>query len=506
MLEFPFAYEKIAPTTWTYLSSLLMLALFFKFNRFWSIRNLDLILIILLSPGIVLIDYGRQLEQRAIEANYLETQAGADPALDESSPSVDSQAAIDADPAVTANEPSADEGSNVRNGLMFRAERNQRIGYYWLLSMCLVLLVRALIDPWLTRRPLLAPNLSVGGLVFLLISLMAFLFANILTAQPSADDLAAVRSTIKMVQREIAEEDETLELRKRGPGLPLFQLFPIIPTFSSSQELMQTDADQDLHISRYAIGSKSLAIVSQTAIVLGLMFIGIWHFNDSVTGFAMACIYLMLPYTAQYMGHVIHVLPGALLVWAVASFRRPWISGACVGLATGVVYYPLFLLPLWISFYWERGCKRFVGGVLISIAVCVTTLAFTSLDYEHFNQQVQATFGFWFPLMDGLEGIWGLGWDSSYRLPILVAFVALCVSFAFWPSEKNIGTLFSYSCVVMLGVQFWHGFEGGLIMAWFLPLALMAFFRPNTASRHARNELREKRAAKPESAEDLIGA
>ena len=498
MLEYPFAYEKIAPTTWTYVSSLLMLALFFKFNRFWSIRNLDLVLIILLSPGIVLIDYGRQLEQYANEASQVEFQSNlettTDPALNE----------FNADNATAQGTGAISESEQINN-LLTRGHRNQRIGYYWLLSMCMVLLIRALIDPWLSRRPLLAPNLSVGGLVFLLISLMAFLFANILTSQPTADDIAAIRSTIKMVQREIAEEDETRELRKRGPGLPLFQLFPIIPTFSNSQELMQTDTDQNLDVARFAIGSKSLAIFSQTAIVLGLIFIGIWHFKDSVTGFAMACIYLMLPYTAQYMGNVIHVLPGALLVWAIASFRRPGIAGVCVGLATGVVYYPLFLLPLWISFYWERGAKRFIGGVLISIAVCVTTLAFTSLDYEHFHQQVQATFGFWFPLMDGLEGIWGLGWDSSYRLPILVAFFALCISFVFWPSEKNLGTLFAYTCVVMLGVQFWHGFEGGLIMAWFLPMALMTFFRPNTTGRHAKNELREKRSAKPESAEDLIG-
>ena len=64
----------------------------------------------------------------------------------------------------------------------------------------------------------------------------------------------------------------------------------------------------------------------------------------------MAVIYLMLPYTALFTGHVLHVLPAALLVWALLSFNRPWAAGIFVGLATGVSYYPLFLLPLWISF------------------------------------------------------------------------------------------------------------------------------------------------------------
>ncbi|MCH7727673.1 MAG: hypothetical protein IH991_14500, partial [Planctomycetes bacterium] len=55
MSEFPLGYERIAPTTWVYLSSILMLGLFFKFNRVWSIRNLDLILLILLAPGLLLV-------------------------------------------------------------------------------------------------------------------------------------------------------------------------------------------------------------------------------------------------------------------------------------------------------------------------------------------------------------------------------------------------------------------------------------------------------------------
>ena len=47
MSEFPLGYEKIAPATWVYLSSLLMICVFFKFSRFWSVRNLDLVLLIL---------------------------------------------------------------------------------------------------------------------------------------------------------------------------------------------------------------------------------------------------------------------------------------------------------------------------------------------------------------------------------------------------------------------------------------------------------------------------
>ena len=495
MSEFPFAYEKIAPTTWAYLSSLLMLALFFKFNRFWSFRNFDLALIVLLAPGILLVDFGKRV------------QPSAGPVLQ----SVDTQSeALSVDrhalkqDVTNGARPNLTNNANLTNNSEYPGKEWLRIGYYWLLSMSLLFLIRMLIDPILVRRPMLSPNLSVGGLVFLMSSLLTFLFANVITAQPTVDDVASARSAIKMIQREAAEARETADLAKRGPGFPLFQLFPIIPTFSSGQELLAVDADEDQNVARYAIASKTLAIISQSFLVLGLIFIGSHLFKDTMIGFAMAVIYLLLPYTAQYTGHLMHVLPGALLVWAVVCFRRPFLAGLFIGFATGVSYYPLFLLPLWASYYWEKGTKRFFGGVLLAIAVCIGTLIFTSVDVEHFLQQLSTTFGFWIPKMTGLDGIWGLGWDGEYRLPILVAFVALCISFVFWPTTKHLGTLIAYSCAVMVAVQLWHGFEGGLIMAWYLPLALATIFRPHLEGTTAKAELNRLRQRVPESEEALL--
>ena len=51
MSDILFQYHKVDPTTWVYLSSLLTIGLFFKFSRLLSVRNLDLIGLILLAPG-----------------------------------------------------------------------------------------------------------------------------------------------------------------------------------------------------------------------------------------------------------------------------------------------------------------------------------------------------------------------------------------------------------------------------------------------------------------------
>jgi hypothetical protein len=509
MGDFPFAYERIAATTWAYMSSLLMLALFFKFNRFWSVRNFDLVLIILLAPGLLMIEGG----QRSID-NYLKQQPSQNQALkwSQENPIADANREV----LVSSRpHPFADESANEatvsdhrRLSALWPGYTMQRWGFYWLFGVGTVFLFRMLLDPQLARKPLLDPNLAIGGLVFFGLSLMVFLFANIVTAEPAAEDLRGARDAVTLLQRQAAGEEDEKELTRHGPGYRLFNLLPIIPSFNNGREIMRTDADDEAtNMNRYVIAAKSLAIASQVLIVLGLILFSYYNYGNFNVSVGIATIYLMLPYTAIYTGHVLHALPAALMVWSLVCFRRPLLAGALIGMAIGVSYYPIFLLPLWASFYWLRGVWRFLLGVLMALAICILGLVFTSTGTADFMDQLQAMFGFWWPLIDGLEGIWALGWNQWYRLPILVAFMVLSVSFIFWPTEKNIGTLVSYSAAIMVAVQFWHGFGGGLYMAWYLPMVLLVFFRPNLNGRVAIAELKEagwRRRVEP--TENLVSA
>src|SRR5256884_5839242 len=76
MSEILFHYQKVNPTTWVYLSSLLMFGLFFQFNRFWSVRNLDLVLLILLAPGLLMVNEARDAT-KPLRASQKETTAAA---------------------------------------------------------------------------------------------------------------------------------------------------------------------------------------------------------------------------------------------------------------------------------------------------------------------------------------------------------------------------------------------------------------------------------------------
>lgn len=485
MSEILFHYQKVEPTTWVYLSSLLTIALFFKFNRFWSVRNLDLVLLILLGPGLLMVNQAWRLPLK--DAWNMDAETEAEEAAPAAADGVAAAAPSTSEPPASASSANAE-----------RSRSTAYLGYLWLLSVSGLWLARLLLDPTMVRRPLLEPNLTNGGLIFLGCALFLFLMANVITSRPSSTDLKGAKGAQALLQMHdtTGERDRPEEYRRFGPGYYFLHLLPSIPTHPF---VRANHASPDRV---YELVAKVMAIASHLAVVLALVTIGYWHFENLKMGIGAAVLYLMLPYTAQMTGHVDHVLPSALLVWAVVLYQRPALAGIFVGLALSVFYYPLFLIPLWVSFYWLRGLGRFTLGLLGSIAVMVLSVVLVSKDLPSFWLKFQPMFALWVPVTSDLKGIWGLGWVPWYRLPVIAACVALAAGLAIWPTHKNLGTLMSCSAAMMVAVQFWHGFGdgGGMYMAWYLPLMLMTVFRPNLEDRIAQSVLGEgwfhKRKAK----------
>src|SRR5262249_3663969 len=240
MSEILFKYQQVAPTTWAYLSSLLTIALYFKFSRFWSVRNLDLVTLMLLAPGLLLVQFG--MDQR-----------------------------LNLDP---------DEQTRMV----------EHIGYIWLFAVNGCLLLRLLLDAAMVRRPLLEPNLSVGGLTFLGISLFVFLMGNVITGKPYESDLVGSQRAEQLQNRE-ASADELDTLRTHGPGFPLIYLLPHISTQSllgkEAEDVQRVPGVPLFSVSRgNVITAQVMAILAQLLIVLGMMLIGLRHFDNIRAGIA----------------------------------------------------------------------------------------------------------------------------------------------------------------------------------------------------------------------------
>lgn len=417
-------YRPPTPTTWVYLSSLIMIAVYFKFRRFWSVRNLDLVGLILFAPGLLLVLYGGE---------------------------------------------------------------KQHFGYLWLFVVSGFFLLRMLVDSAMVRRPLLEPNLSASGLSFACAAMFVFLMSNVIAPQPTnTEDVALTRSGEvphatgparapgAPVRPDAARSQEPNAdirevLKQRGPGYPLFHVFSI-----GSDDLAK----------------RATAILAHLAVVLGMVLIGYRHFDNTHTGIAAATLYLLLPYTANFTPRIDHVVPAALLVWAIQFYRRPLVAGLFVGLAAGLIWYPLFLLPLWCSFYWRRGLLRFSLAVVVVLALMAASLAFTPSGLGSYMDQFVQTFGLRHVHQHDIRGFWEQSL-APFRWPVLAAFVAMCGSMALWPAQKNLGSLLACSAAIMLGTQFWKAYEGGTFMAWYLPLLILTIFRPNLEDRVALSAISE---------------
>lgn len=418
MQEILFDY-RLNPTTWAYISALMMIGTYFKFRRFWSVRNLDLAGLIALSPALLLVYYGLAWQQ----PNLIQA------------------------------------------------------GYVWLFVMSGFFLVRLLLDPVMVRRPLLEPNLSASGLTFTGVALLVFLMANVITSPP------------ERLERLLAKQEAPPTLPDPG-----YEYFHALSGFSNPPSVpadqMQPEARRRAMLRSVIVGS--VTILAHLAMVLGIVWIGFRHFDNIQTGAATATLYLLSFYTSQFTSYLDHVAPAMLLVWAIAAYRRPAIAGILLGLAGGIIFYPLFLLPLWCGFYWRRGLVRFIFGVVLALGALVGTLALNYPDLASLTPHVKQMFGWRDPLEANqavLFGFWHY-YEPVYRIPVLALFVAICSGLAIWPAQKNLGTLLSCSAAVMLATQFWLPNHGGLYMAWYLPLLILTVFRPNLEDRVALSAVR----------------
>jgi hypothetical protein len=396
--------------TWFYFSLILALALYFQFARPLCVRNLDLLTLFLLAPGLLILQ----------EAHHL-----------------------------------------LAVGRTERGERELVLGYGWLLVASAYWLGRAFFDLALVRRPAFTQNLTTAGLAALGIAMFV------------GQACVAVRVT--------PDQPRTPPVGHRPAPIAQVQASATAIAQQAPAETIQQAPDEAV---RFWV-ERTLCMACHAAIVVGLLMIGIRHFQDRTAGVGMATLYLLVPYTAFDLGRQLHhVWPTAFLVWAVYCYRRPTAAGWLLGLATGTSLFPVVLFPLWFAFYSRRGSGRFGVAFLTAAAVSVglTALVLWWEGRAGFGLAAALSLPDWQPWhATTAESIWkGAHW--AYRMPLFVLYVALVIAVTVWPHPKNLSHLIALSAALLIGIQFWHPDRGGVYVLWYLPLLLLMVFRPNLAA------------------------
>ena len=160
-----YGYQVNGPT-WAYLSALLAAAVYFRFGRVWSSRNLDLVLLWSLAPGV----------------------------------------------------------------LMARGEAYRTAGFVWLMVVTALLVARAFVDPWQKWRPRFDQNMNEAGMLFLGVCSLLFLGARALSDPfPEATARTLARADA-LIERTAVEDPSPAAAAApavegvdaaAGPGAPL---------------------------------------------------------------------------------------------------------------------------------------------------------------------------------------------------------------------------------------------------------------------------------------------
>lgn len=391
---FPPGYD-ISSSTWFYLSTVLIIAVFFRFSRIVSLRNFDLCLVLAASPGLLAVEFPEW----------------------------------------------------------------EAVGYSWLFAVTALYLLRVLLDPVFKRRPHLAQNLNSQGAAFLCVAAFA-----LLTMQAIKDTLPpSATQTVERADQLMKLQEHPSDMTRQavaGPAAPLL-VAPVGFVFED-------------------FAARAIAVTAHLVVILGLLFAGRNLFGDVQLGLGMATLYLLLPCTAYDVGEVNHVLPAALIIWALVAYRRPMVSGTLLGLACGVLFFPVFLLPLWATFYGRRGAVRFGAALLMVGSVVLTMQALTSSDQTAFLHKTIGTIHFEI-LAFNIEGVARGFWTpdlQAYRVPVIVSYFVMLAALTVWPRKKNLEHLIAFSTALIVGTQFWYPQQGGVYVLWYLPLLLAVVFRP----------------------------
>ena len=290
-------------------------------------------------------------------------------------------------------------------GLLLVRRNAPVLGYTWLFVISAVWLTRLLLDGLLHRRPRIEPNMNAAGLAFLCASAVLFLTIKVVHDPLPAATVDSVRMADRILDGQSPPVETSPAATNTGP-VPSLLAAPVVLTSRALAGTSEQEAGSDW-IEQFT--ARSIAILSHLSVILGLWAIGARIFGDSNTGIAMATLYMLHPCTAFDVQKVHHVLPAALTLWAIRFYRRPIIAGTCLGLACGTMFFPVFLLPIWASFYGRRGMFRFGTAVAATAITVCLSLALASGDAAGLTRQYLGYFD-WselqFNVVDAAPGFW----------------------------------------------------------------------------------------------------
>jgi len=190
---------------------------------------------------------------------------------------------------------------------------------------------------------------------------------------------------------------------------------------------------------------------------------------------------------------VSHIAPASMTLVAFAALKSPALSGILLAMSTGVGFYPAFMAPAWLGFYWNDVAKRtrFVVGFGLAAAIIAGGVYAMSrpagersrlgtIMYDTFGHHTDprgygsSAFGFW-GQREGIRRVLStpLVGGSGLMSPAWLTFAAFLAATFFLARGRRPAELALLAGAVAIGATLVKPHATATYLAWSYPMLLL---------------------------------
>ena len=204
------------------------------------------------------------------------------------------------------------------------------------------------------------------------------------------------------------------------------------------------------------------------------------------------------------MTFVSHIVPAAVTLIAFRYLDRPAAAGALLAAAAAFGFYPAFIFPTWLGYYWgdsRKAAWQYVAGfgvVCLAVGVwvlmasrpadglgLVATIVRDTLGHQTDPEVYGRTpFGFW----GQQTGVWRwliqpMAGESAMLSPFFLLYCAFLIATAIMARHAGLVGLALLTSAVALGANLWKIHATGAYLAWYYPFLLIGVLGPGMLMR-----------------------
>jgi hypothetical protein len=372
------------------------------------------------------------------------------------------------------------------------------------------LLLRSLWQAWRDERDWWRPNLGTRTLAALALAVLALDVAAVMTRQPDDAGFFVNLGAQRLRERgRLPYGDPMLTATPGAAYAPLVYVahipFQILVAPKGMNEA-SPDLPQLGEASTYYLppiaAAQLCALAFHLAGVLGL-FVGARRLAGNDVALAAVCLYCgslailgigSHEYPVAGITFVSHIAPASTVLLAFAALQRPALAGTLLVAAAGMGFYPAFMGPAWLGYYWRnpRARNRFV------IACAITSVALLAFVYtlsspapglstmgtfirDSFGHHTDpagygsSPFGFWGQKGGIRQALMTPMLSSPMTTPVWGLFFALIAAAGIVAHRRSPAALALLSGSIAMAATLVKPHATGTYMAWYYGLLLIGF-------------------------------